>query len=477
MESHSAVAPVHNLYVTVWSFNLFTITDGAIRSIILLYANKLGFNAILIAVMFSMYELAGVFTNLFGGVIATRYGLKFTLLCSLVCQVVGLGLLLTIEPIFGDLETMTNKGGATAFITFCQALSGIAKDLMKLSCKSMPKLVSKPGDDDKLFVLVAWVTGLKNSFKGFGSIVGAILINFTSLVTSVCVLLGIIGLIVPAPILYMDKFLGMNKKNAVFNLKVLQKGRDVNVLSLARFFLFGARDIWYEIAAPLFLSQALLWSDWTVGLFLGGYTIVYGFFQTSVSKLFKKSSKENLSSLAKVFNGLPPVSQVKNWAYGTAAQLVVWSCILYPLYRHLINTGNSDGALWGINIVFVFGVLCFAILFAVNSAVHSYFIVRYAGKDKLAMDMGFYYMANAGGRLVGTLLSGVIYYYTEKQFGLSVPLWSAGATMIAAGFVAIRLEEPATEMSPPIEPQIKPVFDESMNESMDSSTPDEISVI
>jgi len=421
--------PVRNLYVTVWSFNLFTITDGAIRSIILLYANQLGFNAILIALMFSMYELAGVFTNLFGGVIATRYGLKFTLLCSLLCQVAGLGLLLTIEPIFGDLETLENKGGATVYITFCQALSGIAKDLMKLSCKSMPKLVSKPGDDDKLFSIVAWVTGLKNSFKGFGSILGAVRINFTSLVASVRVLLGIILLIVPAPVFYMDSALGMNKKNAVFNMSVLQKGRDVNVLSLARFFLFGARDIWYEIAAPLFLRQALLWSDWTIGLFLGGYTIIYGSFQTSVSKLFKKSSKENLSRVGKIFNGLPPVSQVKNWAYITTIQLVLWGIILYPLYRHFVSIPNDNGAIWGTNVVFVFGVLVFAILFAVNSAVHSYFILRYARKDKLAMDMGFYYMANAGGRLVGTLLSGVLFYYTEAQFGLSVPLWSAGGNL------------------------------------------------
>lgn len=123
------------------------------------------------------------------------------------------------------------------------------------------------------------------------------------------------------------------------------------------------------------------------------------------------------------------MSQVKNWAYITTIQLVLWGIILYPLYRHLVSIPNDNGAIWGTNVVFVFGVLVFAILFAVNSAVHSYFILRYAGKDKLAMDMGFYYMANAGGRLVRTLLSGVLFYYTEAQFGLSVPLWSAGGNL------------------------------------------------
>jgi hypothetical protein len=260
---------IENLYASIYSFNVFTITDGAIRLIVLLHAKTLGFTPIQIALMFVLYELAGVVTNLFGGIAAVRYGLKTTLFVSVVCQLVGLSMLMCVDTIFG-LESATpeelkdRSNAATVYITICQMISGISKDFMKVSCKPVPKLVTKDGNDGKLFKLVAIVTGLKNTFKGFGMVLGGVLVQFAGFQVAVAVLLVLVVIIVPVPLLVMDNDLGRgNKKTARFSMEVFRKPHNVNILSLARFFLFGARDVWYEIAAPIFLSSVLLWPDFT----------------------------------------------------------------------------------------------------------------------------------------------------------------------------------------------------------------------
>jgi len=451
-EKETKVARIENLYATVYSFNLFTITDGAIRVIVLLHANALGFSPILIAVMFTLYELAGVITNLYGGLLATRFGLKKTLFTAVVLQILGLVALMLVEPIFGDLleqsETISDskRVAAAIYISFCQMWSGISKDFMKISCKTVPKLVTKENDeDDRLYKLVAWVTGLKNSFKGFGHLLGAVLVEFAGFEIAVGILLAVVFLIIPVPLYYMDADIGKGStKTAIVSWKVFQKPWNVNILSLARFFLFGSRDVWFEIAAPIFLKGILQWPEWTIGLFMGGYIIVYGNLQTASSRFFKKKSGSVSSEVKKVnrwcpsFAGPPTESHVPGWAFGNAIDLLVWGSILYPIYLEYRDDPSSKWQGW-LSALLIIGLFVFAFFFAINSAVHSYLIVFYTDRDKAAESVGFYYMANAMGRLIGTILSGVIYQFTVDQFGLSMCLWVGSAFMFCAGFVSFYL--------------------------------------
>jgi len=412
-----------------------------------------------------LYELAGVFTNLFGGIMAVRYGLRQTLYLSLALQIVGLVLLILVDPIFGDLRSMTQpeidqvSSKVTVYITFCQMLSGVSKDFMKISCKTIPKLVTKSSasEDGKLFKLVAWVTGLKNSFKGFGSILGAVLVQFVGFNAAIGVLLGVILLIVPVPLILMDRNIGKGDRKSAkfFSMDNFKKTGNINWLSFARFFLFGSRDVWFEIAAPIFLGEVLDLPQWTVGLFMGGYIIVYGNLQTFSSTLYRQkktvpADEENglpqgssKSQSCVCFSGPPTSRSVPMWAWSNAAQLFVWSWVMYPLYRKYISEPEPDNDTWqlALGVVFVVGLLLFAFFFAVNSAVHSYLIVLYAKKNKAAMDLGFYYMANAMGRLVGTMLSGVIYQFTYEEFGLSMNLWVSTIFMVAAAIVGYKLTD------------------------------------
>ncbi|GBG32964.1 Hypothetical Protein FCC1311_091902 [Hondaea fermentalgiana] len=457
---------IRNLYVTVYSFNLFTITDGAIRLVVLLHAAALGFSPIQIAIMFTLYELAGVFTNLFGGIIGTRYGLKVSLFISLGTQVVGLVMLLLTTIIFPEVEddnvSEEVRIRVTAWITFCQMMSGISKDFMKLACKSVPKLVTKEGADDALFHLVVMVTGWKNSFKGFGTVLGAVLVEFIGFEPAIGVLLGIIFVIAPVPMIWMDRDIGQgSKKTARFSWKAFQSTWNVNVLSSARVFLFGSRDVWFEIAAPIFIRGILGWPEFTVGLFMGAYTIIYGQLQTATGKVYKSKKKskgtggesnaagtddaevatEQVRRCCKAsFEGPPTEKHVPGWAYATTAFTLIWGIVLYPLYRKYADSGfTSSHWQWSIAGVLIAGLVIFACMFAVNSAVHSYLIVLYAEGNKLTMTVGTYYSANALGRLVGTILSGVIYQYTQEDFGISVCLWVAAVFMAIAGAVAIAL--------------------------------------
>mmetsp|Transcript_311 Transcript_311/g.394 ORF Transcript_311/g.394 Transcript_311/m.394 type:complete len:512 (-) Transcript_311:376-1911(-) len=463
MPNEDLPADIQNLYVTVYAFNMFTITDGAIRLIVLFHANALGFTPLDIAVLFSLYEFMGMITNMFGGIAGNRFGLKCTMLTSLFLQLIGLSLLALIDTIFGELNEETEgsvKSKAIGYITFCQALSGVSKDFMKLSCKSMPKLVTKANAEDKLFRIVAWVTGWKNALKGFGTILGAVLVQFIGFNPAIYVLIGIIVLIFPAPLFFMTPGIGKSLNRPVASLSVFQKPWNINVLSLARFFLFGSRDVWFEIAAPIFLRSVLGWDEYQVGLFMGSYIIIYGQIQKDTSKMYKSAKKNNSGSdkkscRPKCLQGVPKREHVPNWGWANGVEILLLGIILYPLYQdyagaeaELFLNPNSTMAQdefdrYG-NIlagVLITGFFLFAFFFAVNSAIHSYLIVSYAGKDKVTMDIGFYYMANAGGRLVGTILSGWIYEETEERWGLSVCLWVSSGFMFLAAFVSYWLKD------------------------------------
>jgi predicted MFS family arabinose efflux permease len=482
-------ARIENLYASVYAFNLFTITDGAVRVVVLLNFAVLGFSPIEIACMFALYELAGVVTNLFGGVLAVRQGLKVTLLLSVALQLVCLSLFVASTAVLGDYSapgvvlTAQWRLQVTGYITGSYALSGVAKDLMKIACKSVPKLVSKPGEDDSLFRLVAWVTGMKNSFKGVGHVLGAVLVQVCGWQITMAIMIGVVLSILPGAMWWMEWSLGRGSRKAaaVFSWSILRKGRQVNQLSLARFFLFGGRDVWFEVAAPLFLRLVLGWSDVAIGAFMGGYIIIYGVLQGLTSTMLgaEKSSEKSKQGGAtsgaelggdhatnagagdgagdgsrprnrcsRLVRGPPTAQHLIDWALMNGLQLAIWGGILYPLYLAYLDSGTSMSYRWALGSVLVLGLLVFAFLFAVNSTVHSFFIILYSHDDHAAMDMGFYYMANAGGRLVGTLLSGVLYEYTGQQFGISVCLWVATFFMVAAALPAMNLGPPEPEGDP-----------------------------
>ncbi|CAK9113743.1 rRNA biogenesis protein RRP5 (Ribosomal RNA-processing protein 5) (U3 small nucleolar RNA-associated protein RRP5) (U3 snoRNA-associated protein RRP5), partial [Durusdinium trenchii] len=429
----SEVADIKNLYATVFLFNGYTITDGAIRLVVLLNLNALGFTPIQIALTFSLYELAGVLTNLFGGIFATRYGFKVTVFLGLGLQLVGLVLLILVETIFGELSEDTpddTRTKVTVYVTLCQMLSGISKDLIKISCKSTPKLTTKEGADDALFRIVALVTAMKNSFKGGGMVLGAVMLEFAGYEAAVGVLIGIVLVIFVFPIIWMEWSLGKgSRKVAKFSWAVFKNTYNVNVLSGARFFLFGGRDSFFEIGLPIFIRSILTWPEYSVGILMGGYVIVYGYLQNSTTKIYKKRKVNDGDEAVEVaakksclcipsFSGPPSEKHVPNWAFATATQMFVWATVLYALYRKYVDENFSSTYQNALGAVLIVGLFCFAVFFAVNSAVHSYLIVLYADKNKTSMTVGFYYMANAMGRLVGTMLSGVIYQFTEEDFGI-----------------------------------------------------------
>ena len=420
---------VRNMYMSSIAYVVFTLTDGGARTIVLLHAHQLGFNAIEIALMFALYELMGVATNLAGGFFGSQHGLRFTVMLSLVLQLVGFTALACTGTVFGELKDATDSVRFEAFwwIASCQALNGIAKDLMKLAGKSTPKLVTGPNENSKLFKLVAYLTGMKNSMKGLGYFVGGLLLAGTGYVGALAIMGGFIAILAPFSWIYLDSDLGIAKKRPKCS-QVFNKNRNVNILSGARFFLFGSRDIWFEVAAPLFLAAAPLdWSDGSVGGFMAGYTIIYGQFQALTATAFKTEKlKRNPNNRDVVI--LAMICAVLPAALGG---------LLYVIRDHITAT----------QVVLIMGVALYAIVFAANSSVHSFMIVLYSNRDKVAMDLGFYYMANAGGRLVGTVASGFVFYHTKSEYGLSVCLWISSAFLLGAALVSMLLDKPQQETS------------------------------
>ncbi|CAM9497833.1 unnamed protein product [Ascophyllum nodosum] len=428
-------APMRNLYTAALSYNGYTITDGALRLIVLLHAADLGFNAIEIAFMFSLYEVAGVFTNLFGGVAGSKFGLQCTLMTSLILQIVCLSALTQTERIVGSLSEATSGSArymeATLYITAWQTLAGVAKDFMKLTGKATPKLVTKEGAEGRLFQLVAWLTGMKNALKGFGSAMGALLVSQIGWINSLWILVGFLFLFLPLGVLGMDRDLGVSQAKKIDWKGVFNKGRNVNTLSFARFFLFASRDAWFEIGLPLFLRLELGWRGEVVGLVLAGYIIIYGNLQAMTTKLYKKSDGSA---------GQPTGISAFMWAGYCSVVPLVTGIVAY--FTHIRAKNDIATA-----IVLIVGTIVFAAIFAVNSSVHSYLIVSYSNKDKVAMDLGFYYMANAMGRLVGIVIGGFLYHYTYIDFGLSMCLIVACPFLVVASAVAYMLPRTAKTTS------------------------------
>jgi len=383
----------------------FTLTDGALRMLVLLHFHDRGLNAIQLAFLFLLYEFCGILTNLFGGWLASSKGLKITLTSGLFLQILSLVLLSLLNPIW-------TISISVAYIMGTQALSGIAKDLTKMSSKSAVRvLVSTDTAEAQsgLFRWVAVLTGSKNALKGAGFFLGGLLLatlGFQWSLWIMAIALGVIFLIVKFS---LTEDFGRSKQKAKFK-ELFSKTREINILSAARFFLFASRDVWFVVALPVFLSSIFNWPHSTTGAFMATWVIGYGIVQASAPKLLRK--KETVTQ--------------------SAHSTLVWGIILL-LVSGLLALGVQNN--FHLVPTILGGLLVFGVVFALNSALHSYLILAYSDADKAALNVGFYYMANAGGRLFGTLLSGLTY----AAAGLAACLWVSTSCVLFAVLLTIPL--------------------------------------
>lgn len=382
-----------------WAFML---TDGALRMLVLLHFHTLGFSPVQLAYLFVLYEIAGVITNLCAGWLAARFGLAATLYCGLALQLAAMLALTQLDPSW-------SVSASVVFVMCVQGLSGVAKDLAKMSSKSAVKTLA-PSGDGALFKWVAVLTGSKNAVKGLGFLLGAALLGGLGFQGAILAMAGALAVVFALVALRMPAGLPAGMKSAKFSA-VLATSSAVNWLSLARVFLFGARDVWFVVGIPIYFYG--VWSDGTeagnkaafflIGSFMAVWVIFYGIVQASAPKLLARLPVQSASGLAFVLAFVPLILSALVWA--------------------------DVAALTGILIV---GLLLFGALFAVNSALHSYLILHFTSKERVTMDVGFYYMANAAGRLLGTLLSGLSF----QLGGLPACLVCAGVMLILSGVAA-----------------------------------------
>jgi len=392
-------------YILVTSgYWAFTLTDGALRMLVLLHFNDLGYSAVSIAFLFLAYEFMGILTNLVGGWIGSRRGLNRTLISGLFLQIIAL-LALTLQD--ASWETWIS----VTYVMAAQALSGIAKDLTKMSSKSAVKSIAGTSDG-ALFKLVAILTGSKNALKGVGFFLGSALLAWLSYDTALLVMAAVLAVVVVALIILLDEDIGKSKKKAPLR-SIFSKSSAINRLSFARFFLFGSRDIWFVVALPVFLSTELGWSHQGVGGFLAAWVIGYGIVQSFAPRLIRTYQPESVSEV-------------------TASRL--WAMLLGIVTALLALVSAFDDVRTPAIII---GLVIFGIIFAVNSSVHSFLILAYSDDDSVAMDVGFYYSSNAAGRLVGTLLSGILYVWG----GLTVALWGSTVFVVITWLASFALPE------------------------------------
>ncbi|WP_242164175.1 organoarsenical effux MFS transporter ArsJ [Lysobacter sp. M15] len=389
---------VRQYLVITGNYWAFTLTDGALRMLVVLHFHALGYSPLQVALLFLFYEIFGVITNLVGGWLGARIGLNRTMNIGLGMQVAALSMLLV------PAAWLT-----VPWVMSAQALSGVAKDLNKMSAKSSIKLLV-PGDrQGALYGWVAALTGSKNALKGVGFFLGGALLTAIGFRWSVAAMAIGLALVWLLSLVLLKRDLGKARSKPKFR-DLLSKSRAINLLSAARLFLFGARDVWFVVALPVFLAQSLGWDFWQVGGFLAAWVIGYGLVQ----------------SIAPYFTGrrsgrVPDGRTAFLWAVALA--------VIPAAMASALVQGQSP------QYVLIAGLAVFGVLFAVNSSLHSYLIVSYAAEDGVSLDVGFYYMANALGRLLGTILSGWIF----QVAGLGACLTISAAMVAAAAIVSIAL--------------------------------------
>jgi MFS family permease len=390
-------------YVLV-TFNYwnFTITDGALRMLVVLYFHDLGYSTLAIASLFLFYEFFGVVTNLVGGWLGARLGLNRTMNVGLAMQVGALVML-----------AVPNAWLTVPWVMAAQAVSGIAKDLNKMSAKSAIKTLVPDDQQGALYKWVAILTGSKNALKGAGFFIGGLLLSLIGFQYSVLLMASVLALVLIGSLVALESDMGKAKVKPKFK-EIFSKSQSINILSAARMFLFGARDVWFVVALPVYLGSVFGWDHLWVGGFLALWVIAYGFVQGIAPKITGKAQ------------GRVPD--------GSAA--IVWAGLLATVTGLIAYSVQVN---WQPELVIVVGLMIFGAVFAINSSLHSYLIVSYAKGDGVSLDVGFYYMANAMGRLIGTILSGWIFQIA----GLAACLWVSFAFLALTTFISIYL--PKTE--------------------------------
>lgn len=396
---------IRQYLIVTGNYWAFTLTDGALRMLVVLHFHALGYSPLSIAMLFLFYEFFGVVTNLVGGWLGARIGLNRTMNIGLALQVVALAML-----------TVPEQYLTVAYVMAAQALSGIAKDLNKMSAKSSVKLLVKDGQEGTLFKWVARLTGSKNALKGIGFFLGGLLLTTVGFKGAMIDMATVLALVWLFSVVSLKQDLGKAKNKPKFT-EIFSKSEAVNILSAARMFLFGARDVWFVVALPVYLSQVFYWDHWWVGGFLAIWVIGYGFVQTLAPKITGQKAHP------------PGGREATLWAFALFSIPLLIAALLY----------------FGIQIQasIVIGLLIFGVLFAINSSLHSYLIVSFASRDGVSRDVGFYYMANAMGRLIGTVLSGWVF----QQFGLVACLIISSVFIGIAGVISMKLPQQQVAVS------------------------------
>lgn len=400
-----------------WAFML---TDGALRMLVLLHFHTLGFSPVQLAYLFVLYEIAGMVTNLSAGWIAARFGLTSTLYAGLGLQVLALIALAQLDPGWAI-------GASVAYVMVVQGASGVAKDLAKMSSKSAVKLLA-PTEGGGLFRWVALLTGSKNAVKGLGFLLGAALLATLGFVWAILAMAAVLAAILLAVLIVMPPGLPRGRKGAKFS-EVFSKSANVNWLSAARVFLFGARDVWFVVGIPIYFYAVL--SDgsiegnraafFMIGIFMAIWIILYGAIQAAVPRLLRAANRSEGDL----------IGAARTWS---------WMLAMVPAVLTVAAFLSPAPQAW-LTVTLIAGLLVFGAVFAVNSSLHSYLILAFTKAERVTMDVGFYYMANAGGRLLGTVLSGLTY----QVGGLALMLGTAAAMVAISALAAGRLSAATQE--------------------------------
>ena len=402
------------LFVTL-AYWIFMLSDGALRMLVLLHFHALGYSPIQLAYMFVLYELAGVITNILAGWIGSRYGLSTTLIAGLALQIVAL---LALSQLHQDWVLAYS----VTYVMIVQGLSGIAKDLSKMSAKSAVKVLS-PDDNQKLFRWVATLTGSKNAVKGLGFFIGAIALNFFSFVSVLYGMALVLLIVLFSSLILISNKLPKGQSGSKFK-EIFSNNANINWLSFSRIFLFGARDVWFAVGVPIyfysFLSQQNSgvndFAFFIVGSFMAIWIIFYGIIQALVPKLKFVRNKTEKQLLEAPFR----------WIIILSLAPISLSLLLFLIDRTSVSS----------LVIMVIGLLVFAVLFAINSSLHSYLILSFTNTKRVSRDVGFYYMSNALGRLFGTILSGITY----QASGLWLCLATSGFMLLISGIGAKNLK-------------------------------------
>lgn len=396
--------------IVTGNYWVFTLTDGALRMLVLMHFYDLGYSAIDIAMLFLFYEIFGVVTNLFGGWLGAKIGLNHTMNMGLCIQILAL------------LALLVPSHWLTLFwVMSAQALSGIAKDLNKMSAKSAIKVLlpnknnqSNIDTENKLYRWVALLTGSKNSVKGLGFFLGAALLSWLGFRGAILIMVSMLSVALIFSLFNLTQQLGKAKTTPKFT-DIFSKSRQINILSAARLFLFASRDVWFVVALPVYLAVEFNWSHWQIGAFIALWIIGYGIVQTLAPKIR--------------FNHTHAINKRRN--------LVFWSLILalIPAIMAYIIWINSQFFYDYFGMILLTSFFIFGVVFAINSSLHSYVIISYANDDGVSLDVGFYYMANAFGRLFGTVLSGVVF----QMWGMAMCLLLSAIMLIITTLISTKL--------------------------------------